>query len=130
MANKKYRLQYLPLFEQDLIQTASYITNVLRNPDAAKKLLDDVETAILERLNNPLAFESYPSAKKRKYTYYRIYVRNYVICYVVIDDVMEVRRFLYGARDIYKNVGVLCEATRLFYCGEKKRNITTTVMCS
>lgn len=99
MANKKYRLQYLPLFEQDLIQTASYITNVLRNPDAAKKLLDDVETAILERLNNPLAFEPYPSAKKRKYTYYRIYVRNYVIYYVVIGDVMEVRRFLYGARD-------------------------------
>lgn len=99
MSNKKYRLQYLPLFEQDLIQTASYITNVLKNPDAAEKLVDDVETAILERLNNPLAFEPYPSVKKRKYPYYRIYVRNYVVYYVVIGDVMEVRRFMYGARD-------------------------------
>lgn len=76
MANKKYRLQYLPLFEQDLMQTASYITKVLKNPDAAEKLVDDVETAILERLNNPLAFEPYPSVKKRKYPYYRIYIRN------------------------------------------------------
>ncbi len=99
MANKKYRLQYLPLFEQDLVQTVSYITNVLKNPDAAEKLANDVEAAILERLDHPLMFEPYPSAKKRKYPYYRIYVRNYVIYYVVIGDVMEVRRFLYGARD-------------------------------
>ena len=99
MANKKYKLRYLPLFEQDLVQTVSYITNVLKNPAAAEKLANDVEAAILERLNNPLAFEPYPSVKKRKYAYYRIYVRNYVVYYVVMGDVMEVRRFLYGARD-------------------------------
>ncbi len=99
MADKKYRIQYLPLFEQDLAQTVSYITNVLKNPDAAEKLVNDTEAAILDRLNNPLAFEPYPSIKKRKHPYYRIYVRNYVVYYVVIGDVMEVRRFLYGARD-------------------------------
>ena len=100
MADKKYRIRYLPLFEQDLVQTVSYITNVLKNPDAAEKLANDVEEAILERLHNPLAFEPYPSVKKRKYPYYRIYVRNYVVYYVVMGDIMEVRRFLYGARDI------------------------------
>ena len=93
MENKSYKLRYLPLFEQDLISTASYITNVLKNEDAAIRLVDDVEAAILERMNNPVAFEPYPSAKKR------IYVRNYVVYYVVIDDVMEVRRLMYGARD-------------------------------
>ena len=99
MTNRKYKLRYLPVFEQDLIQTVSYITNVLKNPDAAEKLADDVEAAILERLDNPLAFEPYPWVKKRKFPYYRIYVRNYVIYYVVIGEVMEVRRFLYRARD-------------------------------
>ena len=58
MADKKYRIRYLPLFEQDLVQTVSYITNVLKNPDAAEKLANDVEAAILERLHNPLAFEN------------------------------------------------------------------------
>lgn len=93
-------MRYLPLFEQDLIQTVSYITNVLilKNTDAAEKLVNDVEDAIQERLEYPLAFEPFPS-KKRDYPYYRIYIRNYVIYYVVIGDVMEVRRFLYGARD-------------------------------
>ena len=99
MENKSYQLRYLPLFEQDLIRTANYITNVLKNEDAALRLIDDVETAILERLNNPVAFEPYCSAKMRDYPYYRIYVRNYVIYYVVIVDVREVRRLIYGARD-------------------------------
>lgn len=81
-----------------MIQTISYITNVLKNTDAAEKLVNDIEDAIQERLEYPLAFEPFPS-KKRDYPYYRIYIRNYVIYYVVIGDVMEVRRFLYGARD-------------------------------
>lgn len=100
MENKSYKLRYLPLFEQDLTSTANYITNVLKNEDAALRLIEDVEAAILERRNNPVAFEPFHSAKKRDYLYYRIYVRNYVVYYVVIDDVMEVRRLLYGARDM------------------------------
>jgi plasmid stabilization system protein ParE len=100
MANKVYRLRYLPLFEQDLTDTVNYITNMLKNPQAALKLVDDVEAAIFERLKNPVSFELYRSAKKRPHDYYRIYVRNYAIYYVVIDNVMEVRRFVYGARDI------------------------------
>lgn len=55
MENKSYQLRYLPLFEQDLTSTANYITNVLKNEDAALRLIDDVETAILEKLNNPVA---------------------------------------------------------------------------
>ena len=54
MENKSYQLRYLPLFEQDLVSTVNYITNVLKNEDAALRL---------------------------------------------IDDVMEVRRLMYGARD-------------------------------
>ena len=99
MEDRKYRLRYLPLFEQDLERAVLYIANVLRNPDAAFNLVDDVEAAILERLDYPLSFEPYPSTKKRKYPYYRIYVKNYVVYYVVIDDVMEVRRFLYSAQE-------------------------------
>ncbi len=42
--------------------------------------------------------------KQRRYPYYRIYVKNFVVWYVVIDDegddrIMEVRRFLYNKQD-------------------------------
>lgn len=95
MENKSYQLRYLPIFETDVLSTVNYITNVLKNEDAAHRLVDDIESAILKRLENPLAFEPYRSAKRREYPYYRIYVRNYV----VIGNVMEVRRLIYSARD-------------------------------
>ena len=99
MTNKNYRLRYLTLFREDLIQATRYISHVLKNPLAAEKLVNETEIAILKRLNNPESFEVFHSTEKRKYPYYRIYVRNYVIYYVVIDDVMEVRRFLYAKRE-------------------------------
>ena len=95
MENKSYQLRYLPIFETDLLSTVNYITNILKNDDAALRLVDDIESAILKRLENPLAFEPYRSAKMREYPYYRIYVRNYVVYYVIIGNVMEVRRLIY-----------------------------------
>lgn len=102
MGNKTYSLRYLPLFEQDLLSTVNYITYVLKNEDAALRLIDDVEAAILKRQDNPVSFEPYYSSKERAYPYYRIYVRNYVVYYVVIGEVMEVRRLLYVGRDADK----------------------------
>lgn len=63
MENKSYQLRYLPIFETDLLSTVNYITNILKNDDAALRLVDDIESAILKRLENPLAFEPYRSAK-------------------------------------------------------------------
>jgi plasmid stabilization system protein ParE len=105
MAEKIYRLRYLPLFEDDLSEIINYIIFQLKNKPAANDLLHKIETAIMTRLGNPESFEPYPSAKDRKHPYYRIYVKNFVIYYVVIDDkaddfkIMEVRRILYSKRD-------------------------------
>ena len=81
-----------------------YISETLHNEKAANDLLDAVEKAIMERLPIAEAFEPYCSVKERQYKYYRIYVKNFVIYYVVIDDIgskkiMEVRRFLYNKQD-------------------------------
>ena len=43
MENKSYQLRYLPIFETDLLSTVNYITNVLKNEDAADRLVDDIE---------------------------------------------------------------------------------------
>lgn len=74
MADIQYELRYLSLFYEDLEQKETYKSETLYN------------------------------VKKRRYKYYRIYVKNFVIYYVVIDDVgskkiMEVRRFLYNKQD-------------------------------
>ncbi|SFE34833.1 type II toxin-antitoxin system RelE/ParE family toxin [Peptostreptococcus sp. D1] len=100
MKEKTYKLTFLPLFEEDLNEVVDYISLKLKNPSAAHRLVDDVEQAILKRLDSPLIFAPYASAKNRKYPYYRINVRNFSIFYVVIDDTMEVRRFIYSKRNI------------------------------
>lgn len=104
MFSKKYRLSYLPLFYEDLDEKVTYIVEKLKNPKAANDLLDKVESAIMERLPLAESFEPYHSVRERRYFYYRIYVDNYIIYYVVIDDdpndlVMEVRRFLYNGQE-------------------------------
>ena len=95
-----YELQYLPLFYDDLLATVKYLSEVLHNPKAANKLIDDVENAILDRLPNAEAFEPFHSLKERRYPYYRIYVNNYIVYYVAIEHrIMEVRRLLYVGRN-------------------------------
>ena len=101
MDDKTYQLRYLPLFYQDMAEVVDYISNELQNPDAALKLIESTEQAILKRLENPLSFQPIRSKRERKHPYYRINVNNYAVFYVVIDDVMEVRRFLYSRRDIH-----------------------------
>ena len=55
---------------------------------------------------NPESFEKYHSVIQRQYPYYRIYVKNYTVYYVVIDDVMEVRRLVYNKRNITEQIWI------------------------
>ena len=96
---KKYKLQYLPLAEQDLTEIIDYIQNNLQNPIAAENTLIKIENAILERLESPESFAIWQLSKNHKYPYRRINVGNYSVWYVVIDDVMEIRRILYSRRN-------------------------------
>lgn len=97
---QQYTLRYLHSFFYDLSNAESYISTVLCNPQAAERLVNDTEKAIMNRLNFPESFEPYDSGGEFEQNYYRIPVHNYSVYYVVIDDVMEVRRFLYSKRNL------------------------------
>lgn len=99
MQMKEYALRYLPLVQEDLFEIIDYIQNNLQNPIAAENTLNKIESAILERLKAPESYAVWKSQKKRDYPYRRINVGNYTVWYVVIDDVMEVRRILYSRRN-------------------------------
>ena len=104
MNEKHYELHFLPLFEVDRKEIVDYIPYRLRNPAAAERLVDDVETAILERLPCAESFEPFHSARERQYPYYRIHVRNFTVFYVVIGNIMEARRILYNRRNWKKYI--------------------------
>ena len=100
--SRQYRLQYLPLFWGDLERAVFYVRDVLKNPAAAERLLDRTEEAILEHAKAPTIAKVYKTTRNRPLPYHWFAVGNYMVFYVVMGDVMEVRRFIYGARDLTK----------------------------
>ncbi len=99
MENKS-KIRYLPTFYHDLLGTISYIGDVLMNPNAANKLLEDIEDAILKRSENPTIFAPYRPQCELKKTYYKIKVNNYFIFYSVENGIMEISRLIYSRRNI------------------------------
>lgn len=97
-----YKLQYLPLFWDDLNVAVSYISDTLKAPEAAERLLNQTEAAILQHLESPENATICKSTHQHELPYYWFPVGNYMVFYVVFDNVMEVRRFLFGSRDLTK----------------------------
>lgn len=94
---QRYKLRYLPLFWGDLNEAVSCINDVLAAPDAAERLIDATEAGVLAHADPTIA-TIYKTNRERPLPYYWFEVGNYM----VFDDVIEIRRFLYGARDLTK----------------------------
>ena len=99
MNNKKYTITYLPLFYKDLNKITKYINHKLNNRIAADNLINEVQQKIEKRAYSPISYEKYSSSAKRKHTYYRLYVKNYTIFYIIKDNIIEIRRILYNKRN-------------------------------
>jgi toxin ParE1/3/4 len=98
---RKYKLVFLPLAEEDLIGIVLYISHHLQNPTGAMHVMNRIRDAMIERSTAPESFQKFESAKNRSDTYYRINVgKSYSIFYVIKGNTMEIRRILYSARDI------------------------------
>ncbi len=102
MGRNKYTVKLTGAFTRQFNNIMSYITYELKNSTAAENLYKRVVEEIVIRSESPESFEKYRTAKKRKTTYYRIYVKNFTIFYVVYDNTMEVRRILYSKRNFKK----------------------------
>ena len=100
MVKDNYNIEYLPSFDEELGEFLYYITYKLQNKIAAERLLENVENAIVSRSVNPEGFEVYRSVKDRKYNWYRIYLGNFTIFYVVKNNIMIVSHILYSKRNI------------------------------
>ena len=99
MANSKYTIKYSQTYINKFNHILKYFVNTLKNKIAADDFYNEVIKEIEKRSKNPESYEKYVSIKKKKSTYYRIYIRNYTIFYTVKNNIMEVRRILYSKRN-------------------------------
>lgn len=104
MANNKYTIKYSSSFINQFNSILKYFVNKLQNKIAAENFYNKVVKEIEKRSENPESYEKYTEIRTRKSTYYRIYVKNYTIFYVVKDNTIEVRKILYSRRNFDKFV--------------------------
>lgn len=102
MEKSSYVIKYTSTFINQFNSILKYLVNKLDNKIAAEKLYNEVIREIEKSSSNPESYEKYIGVRKRKNIYYRIYVKNYTIFYVVKDNTMEVRRILYSKRNLDK----------------------------
>lgn len=99
MEKSKYEIEFLPSFSEELDEIVYYITFILKNKTAAENLIQKVYDEIEKRRFNPESFELYKS-NFSKYSWYRIYINNFVVFYTVTDHTMKVTHIIYNARDL------------------------------
>lgn len=88
MANNKYSIRYTSTFVKQFNNILSYFIHKLNNKIAAENFYNEVIQEIENRSINSKIYEEYIGNKKRKNAYYRTYVKNYTIFYVVINHTM------------------------------------------
>ena len=102
MVNNKYTIKYTDTFIKQFNNILKYFIYKLQNKIAAENFYNEVIKEIEKRSEYPESFEKYNSIRKRKNTYYRIYVKNYTIFYTIKDNTMRVRLILSSRRNFYK----------------------------
>ena len=96
-----YQVNTTRIAEQDLLNTAIYIAQILSNQVAANRLLDKAATASVSLSQNPmrqpLVKDGYLAAKGLR----SLPVNNYLLFYVVRQKTNSVNiiRFIHSSRD-------------------------------
>lgn len=94
----KYSINIMPKATNDLELTFEYISNELKNPCAAIKLIDEMQVAIESLSDFPFsgAKTNNPAVKDKNIR--KLVVKNYIIFYLPIEENKEIKvlRVLYG----------------------------------
>ena len=96
-----YRVQFTEPAEEDLLGAIQYISEVLKSPSAAGKLLSDTETRLKTLEETPLGFPLVRDEYLAREGIRSLGVNNYLVFYVVKENegLVSVIRYLYARRD-------------------------------
>ena len=100
---KTHKLRYLKQALLDLQEIIDYIVSQFSAPLTAANLLEKLENKIANLQYFPLAGKEYVAGKGLEDKYRALMVENYLVFYVVYEDVVEIRRVIYAKRE-YENL--------------------------
>ncbi len=96
-----YKLEYLPIARQDMIEIVQYISHDLSNPTAAEKLADELINAGDRITAMPYINPAYVPIKPLTHEYRKLLVENYIMFYWVDEETktVTIARVIYSKRD-------------------------------
>lgn len=96
-----FKLEYLPVARQDMIEIVRYISEELQNPMAADQLATELIEAGDSILGFPYANPAFIPIRPLKHEYRRLLVQNYFMFYWVdeVKQLVTVARVVYARRD-------------------------------
>ena len=96
-----YKLEYLPVAKQDMVDIVRYISHNLSNPTAAQRLADKIIEAAEGLTDFPYAHPTYHPIRPLQQEYRSLLVKNYLIFYCVdeVQKLITITRVIYARRD-------------------------------
>ena len=86
---------------EEMIEIYEYISNQLKEDNAAKRLMTEVTDRVLDLANSPELYMKIGKADSLKREYHRMVVKNYVVLYTIEfgKRTVFVSRMIYGRRN-------------------------------
>lgn len=99
-----YKIVYLPIAKQDIIDIVLYISDQLNAPKAAMDLLDAFDHSISLLSEFPYAHKIYRPLRALAEEYRMLPVNNYAVFYLVREqeEVVEIHRVINARMDLTK----------------------------
>ena len=91
-----FKIEYLPVAQKDLIEILEYIQR--DNPPAALALLNKIDESIAKLGDFPLMGAMPKDIRLKSLGYRMLVIGNYLVFYVLMDDIVEIRRIMHGKR--------------------------------
>ena len=88
----------------DIDNVLGYIVNSLKNPTAAKNLLEKIENIYISLEDSPLMYSYCADSRLQKQGYRKAVINNYVLIYRIdkARNVVYIVRFFYGRQNYIK----------------------------
>ena len=85
----------------DIDSILCYIVNSLKNPIAAKNLLDKIENVYADLADNPFMYACCNDGRLKHDEYRKVVINNYILIYRVDESagIVYVVRFFYGRQN-------------------------------
>ena len=95
--DKEYKIDYLPTAVSDLEEIIEYIQ--IDSPKAALNLVKKIDENISRLQDFPELGVVPKDRHLKKFGYRLLIIGNYLVFYVLIDDIIEIRRIVHGSRN-------------------------------